>query len=89
MEAGKISLAYKHFLGYEKGEDGLPKIVEEEVAVVRKIYTLFLEGHTVRMIADHLTREHIPTPAGKNKWSVSTIMSILQNIGTTTLIQKS
>ena len=30
MADGKITLAYKYFLGYEKGEDGLPKIVEEE-----------------------------------------------------------
>ncbi|WP_459482357.1 hypothetical protein [Clostridium saccharoperbutylacetonicum] len=26
---GKVSLPYKQFLGYEKGEDGLPKIVEK------------------------------------------------------------
>lgn len=26
---GKVSLPYKHFLGYEKGEDGIPKIVPE------------------------------------------------------------
>lgn len=79
MADGKITLGYKHFLGYEKGEDGLPKIVEEEAKIVRKIYSLFLEGSTVRSIADYLTRQGIPTPAGKEKWSVSTIMSILQN----------
>lgn len=79
MEEGKICLGYKHFLGYEKGEDGLPRIVEEQAEVVRRIYRLFLEGWTVRAIADQLTSEGIPTPAGKRKWSVSTIMSILQN----------
>ena len=79
MEEGKFSLAYKHFLGYEKGEDGLPKIVEEEAKVIREIYRLFLEGRTVRMIADCLTRQGIPTPMGKSNWSVSTIMSILTN----------
>lgn len=79
MEDGRFSLAYKHFLGYEKGDDGLPKIIEEEAKTVRKIYDLFLAGYTVRMIADQLTGEGIPTPAGKAKWSVSTIMSILQN----------
>lgn len=79
MEEGRFSLAYKHFLGYEKGEDGLPKIVEHEAEIVRKIYHLFLGGSTVRSIADHLTVQGIPTPAGKKKWSVSTIMSILQN----------
>lgn len=79
MEEGKFSLAYKRFLGYRKGPDGLPEIVEEEAAIIRKIYDLFLTGHTIRMIADQLTSESIPTPAGKDKWSVSTIMSILQN----------
>lgn len=79
MADGKFSLAYKHFLGYEKGEDGLPKIVEKEAEIVREIYRLFLEGQTVRMIADHLTAKKVPTPRGKEKWSVSTIMSILTN----------
>lgn len=79
MADGKFSLAYKCFLGYEKGEDGLPKIVEEEAKIVRKIYSLFLEGYTVRMIADYLTKQGISTPKGKKQWSVSTVMSILTN----------
>lgn len=79
MEEGRFSLAYKNFLGYEKGEDGLPKIVEKEAEIVREIYRLFLEGKTVRTIANHLTGQGIPTPAGKTKWCVSTIMSILRN----------
>lgn len=79
MEEGKVSLAYSRFLGYEKGPDGLLQIVEDEAKVIRKIYNLFLEGRTVRSIADQLTNEGICTPAGKTQWSVSTIMSILQN----------
>lgn len=35
---GKVSLPYKHFLGYEKGEDGIPKIVPEQAEIVRTIY---------------------------------------------------
>lgn len=79
MADGKFSLAYKCFLGYEKGEDGLPKIVEEEAKIIRKIYSLFLEGYTVRKTADYLTERGIPTPKGKKQWSVSTVMSILTN----------
>jgi DNA invertase Pin-like site-specific DNA recombinase len=79
MEDGKISLPYKHFLGYEKGEDDLPKIVEEEAKIVRKIYSLFLEGKTIRNITQYLTDQGIPTPSGKKQWSVSTITSILSN----------
>ena len=43
---GKVSMPYKQFLGYEKGEDGTPVINEEEAAIVRLIYRLFLDGKT-------------------------------------------
>lgn len=79
MADGKFSLAYKNFLGYEKGEDGFPKIVEEEARIVRQIYSWFLEGRTIRAIADSLTQQGIPTPRRRTKWSVSTITSILTN----------
>lgn len=59
---GKVSLPYGQFLGYEKGEDGLPKIVEKEAEIVRKIYRLFLKGKTPSGIAKELTEENIPTP---------------------------
>lgn len=76
---GKVSLPYKQFLGYEKGEGGLPKIVEKEAAVVRLIYKLFLEGKTPSGVAKHLTTNKIPTPAGKEVWQQSTVLSILKN----------
>ena len=76
---GKVSLPYKKFLGYERGEDGIPQIVEKEARIVRLIYRLFLEGKTTTGIATHLTRLKVPTPAGKEKWTTSTIKSILTN----------
>ena len=79
MADGKFSLAYSRFLGYEKGGDGTLRIVEEEAEIIRKIYSLYLGGQTVRTIADYLTGQGVPTPSGKKQWSVSTIMSILQN----------
>ena len=79
MKDGKVHLAYSRFLGYKKGQDGRPEIVEEEAAIVREIYSMYLEGKTIRSIADYLTAKGIPTPAGKRKWSVSTIRSILSN----------
>jgi len=59
--------------------DGLPKIVESEAEIVRLIYKLYLQGKTQNFIARHLTAEGIPTPGKKQKWNVSTILSILQN----------
>lgn len=76
---GKVSLPYGQFLGYEKGEDGLPKIVEKEALVVRLIYKLFLEGKTPAGIAKYLTTNKILTPAGKDIWQPSTVLSILKN----------
>lgn len=60
---GKVSLPYKQFLGYRRGEDDLPEIVPEEAEIVRKIYGLFIQGKTTHGIAKQLTEENIPTPA--------------------------
>jgi site-specific DNA recombinase len=79
MADGKVSLPYKRFLGYEKGEDGLPQIIEAEAKTVRLIYKMFLEGKTPSGIASYLTQKAIPTPSGKQKWQPSTVKSILSN----------
>ena len=59
---GKVHMPYKLFLGYEKGEDGCPTIVEEEAAVVRLIYRLFLEGKTPSSIRTYLEDLGIRSP---------------------------
>lgn len=76
---GKVSMPYKQFLGYEKGPDGLPKIVPEQAETVRYIYDLFMSGKTVTAIAKQLTNEGIPTPGGKPLWRCTTVESILTN----------
>ena len=79
MADGKVSLPYKHFLGYRKGADGLPEIVPEEAEIVRNIYRWFMEGKTPTGIARTLTEQGVPTPAGKEQWCSSTVKSILTN----------
>ena len=76
---GKVSMPYKHFLGYRRGEDGLPEIVPEEAETVRLIYQLFMEGKAPSYIARQLTARQIPSPAGKEKWRPETVKSILTN----------
>ena len=76
---GKINLPYKHFLGYKKGDNGLPEIIESEAKTVRIIYKMFLEGKTPSYIASHLTEQKIPTPAKREVWQSSTVESILTN----------
>ena len=76
---GKVNLPYKQFLGYRKGADGFPEVVPEEAAIVRRIYTRFMEGLTPGAIAKELTSDGIPTPSRKQRWQTSTVESILQN----------
>ena len=53
--------------------------VFDEAAVVRLIYRLFLEGKTQSAIGKYLEELSIPSPGGKQKWSMTTITSILTN----------
>ena len=76
---GKVSLPYKHFLGYRKGPDGLPEIVPEQAEIVRLIYRMFMEGKSPSYIARHLSGQGIPSPAGKDQWRSETVKSILTN----------
>ena len=78
-EEGKVYLPYKQFLGYEKGADGLPQIVEDQAKTVRLIYSLFLEGLMPSRIAKRLEVMSILSPAGKQRWQTSTVESILKN----------
>ena len=79
MQRGKVSFAYKSFLGYDKGPDGKPMINEEQAAIVRKIYDMFLEGKTMKYIAGYLTDHGYKTAKGRNTWSVEGIKRILTN----------
>jgi site-specific DNA recombinase len=78
-EEGKVYLPYKQFLGYEKGPDGQPRIVEDQAETVRLIYKLFLDGLMPSGIAKKLTERGIPSPAGKPIWYSGTVESILTN----------
>lgn len=79
MADGKVSIPYGRFLGYRKGENGLPEVVPEEAEVVRLIYHSFMEGLTAGKIAQMLMEKNITAPGGKEKWHSSTIESILTN----------
>ena len=76
---GKVTVPFKRFLGYDRGEDGNLVINEEQAAIVRRIYGMFLQGRSPFAIAKALTEEGIPTPGGKANWSGSTVRSILTN----------
>ena len=79
MADGNIFLPWANFLGYEKGEDGLPKIVPEQAEIIQLIFKQFMLGKTYSAIAKHLTAEGIPSPMNKPKWGLATVRNILQN----------
>lgn len=76
---GKVSLAYKFFLGYDKGPNGTLVINPEQAPIVKRIYRDFMHGKTPWTIACELTSEGIPTPGGCSKWRATTVESILTN----------
>lgn len=78
---GKVSVGYKHFLGYEKGKNkGDPMVINPEQAeIVKRIYREFMRGKTPFTICRELTDDGIPTPGGKKQWNTRTINSILTN----------
>ena len=76
---GKVTVPFKRFLGYDRGEDGNLVVNREQAKIVQRIYQMFLTGMTPFGIAQTLTEEGIQTPAGRDKWCQSTVKSILSN----------
>jgi site-specific DNA recombinase len=54
------------------GKPGELEIVEDEAAIVRRIFAAYAAGRTPREIAHDLNRENIPPPRGR-RWNASTI----------------
>ena len=79
MQDGKVTVPFSRFLGYDRGPDGKLVINPEQAEIVRRIFSMFLQGGTPYSIADALTEEGIKTPAGKDKWSQGTVRAILGN----------
>ena len=76
---GKVSLAFSHFLGYDRGPDGNLVVNKEQAETVKLIYRLYLSGYTFHSIAKELTERKIPTPARCKIWRPNTVRSILMN----------
>lgn len=76
---GKVAFQYKHFLGYKKGEDGKSVIDVEQADIVKFIYDRYLAGDSLKEITKMLMDLKISTPLGKQRWSCSTVRSILTN----------
>ena len=78
MKAGTYAFRY-NILGYKKGANGEPEIVEKEAEIIRKIYQMYLDGKSVDQIKEYLESNHYSTTRGKEIWSKSVILRILTN----------
>ena len=66
-------------LGYDKDEDGILIINEEEAKTVRLIFFMYMYGYTCTQIAETLEELGRKTKKGNTKWSPSTVLNVLQN----------
>ena len=78
MQSGTFKFRY-NLLGYRKGEDGEPEIVEEEAKYIRAIFNMYLDGKSLDQIKSYLEGEDVLTKTGKTAWNKCIIQAILTN----------
>ena len=64
--------------GYRLDEDGEYRIVEEEAAVVREMFTLYEHGYSHKQIANAFNRKGYKSPTGLT-WGETSIHRMLDN----------
>ena len=68
-----------HFLGYTKDKDGNLVIEPEEAKTVKRIFYSYLQGMTMKQIAESLKADGALTGGKKTNWHSSGIALILKN----------
>ena len=76
---GNVPIKYSTLLGYKKGADGMPEIVPEEAEIVKEIYRSYLDGMSLRQIADTLNSRGVRTKRKNAEWQPEIVKSILVN----------
>lgn len=79
FERGEVMLCTNRYLGLDRDKDNNIVINEEEAKVVRLMAMLYLSGMSYEQVARELDRRKIKTVTGKDRWSASTVRSILRN----------
>lgn len=76
---GILHLNTNRFYGYDKDENGHLIINEEQAEVVKWVFESYMDGTSPDVLARTLNEQQVPGCMGKPKWTVDTIMGILQN----------
>ena len=76
---GNVPMQYARLLGYQKGSDGQPEIVPEEAETVKQIFKSYLDGMSLKQIADKLNSQGVRTKRKKSAWQPEIVKSILMN----------
>jgi site-specific DNA recombinase len=70
------SIPWNNITGFSKNKAGEVVIVEDQAAIIRRIYNDFLAGYGVNKIADQLNKDMIPLKRGK-KWLTTNIQELM------------
>ena len=78
-ENGTSKLYNKPCYGYRRNDVGELEIVEDEAAIVRRVYAMYLCGMSIVKIKAALEEDNTPSPTGKEQWSKHTLEFMLAN----------
>ena len=78
LQSGTSKFYNKACYGYKKDKTGKLVIDPAEAKVVRFIVAVYLEGESLIGIKRELEAKKIPSPTGKDAWSIRTIQNILR-----------
>lgn len=81
VQSGKPLAGPKPLYGYQWRDDDKTGLVIDEGAasVVRRLYSDYATGTTIRGLVSSLHRDGIPSPRGKDTWPARTVTEILRN----------
>lgn len=79
FKSGSVPMQYSTMLGYKKGADELPEVIPEEAKTVRTIFREYLNGMSLRQIADILNASGVKTKRKSTAWKSEMVKAILIN----------
>lgn len=78
-QQSKVFVNHNHFLGYTKDAQGKLVIEPEEAKVIKRIFYSYLNGMSMKQIADSLKADGILTGGKTKNWQSSGVSKILKN----------